>query len=85
MTEEITNLVLLEHMQAMKHDLQLQITALDRRLTGKIDGLGGRMDRFEARIEQGFQEARAHRQELQADLDATINMLMKHDKKLARL
>jgi hypothetical protein len=81
MTEEITNLVLLEHIQAMKFDLQQQITGLDK----KIDRVEIRLTSLEIRVEKGFEEARKHRQELQEDLDATINMLLKHDKKLARL
>ncbi len=37
------------------------------------------------KMNDGFKEARQHREALQEDLDASIRMLGKHDKKLARL
>ena len=81
MADEITNKVLLEHMQGMKHELQQQIT-----------GLGMRMERVEVnlkqlsqQVEDGFEEARQHRQALQEDLEATIAMQAKHQQKLAKI
>jgi hypothetical protein len=81
MSENITNLVLLEHMQAMKADLLQQVKQIRIDLTT----LDYKVDTLSERVERGFEEARKHRQELQEDLDATIRMFMKHDKKLARL
>ncbi|MBU1910835.1 hypothetical protein KKG16_00305 [Patescibacteria group bacterium] len=81
MADEITNKVLLEHMQSMKHELQQQIT-----------GFGMRMERVEVNLKQlsqhvedGFEEARQHRQALQEDLEATISMQAKHQQKLAKI
>lgn len=70
--EIITNGVLLEHIQAMKNDLIQRIDLVDTTV-----------ERLTQRVEQGFEEARLHRQALQEDLDATIRMVGKHDKKLA--
>jgi hypothetical protein len=83
MTQEITNLVLLEHMQAMKADLQQQITGIKSEMVGikgEMSGIKGELRTLRVDMEKGFAEAHRHRQELQEDLDATINMLMKHDK-----
>ena len=81
MAEEITNIVLLEHMQGMKNDLQQQIADLD----AKIGGLDGKVSRLDKKMTEGFEDARLHRQALQEDLEATMRMLSKHDAKLARL
>jgi len=54
MSDDITNKVLLEHIQGIKNDLQQQITNLSQ----KIDHLSQKMDK-------GFEEARQHRQALQ--------------------
>lgn len=78
MSEEISNGMLLEHMQAMKTDLQRQIAGLDKKIDTKITVL-------EKYVRKGFEEARQHRQALQEDLDASIRMLGKHDAKLAHL
>jgi hypothetical protein len=86
MPEEITNRVLLEHMQAMKYDLQQQITGIKGEIVGiksEVIGIKGELRDLRSDMNKGFDEARKHRQELQQDMDATINMLMKHDKKLA--
>lgn len=74
MRKVITNRLLLEHMQGMKNDLQQQIGNLDEKIT-----------KLEENVNRGFEEARIHRQALQEDLDASITMLGKHDRKLARL
>jgi peptidoglycan hydrolase CwlO-like protein len=81
MTEEITNRVLLEHIQAMKQDLQMQITALDR----KVDTGFTYMHRKFSDIDAKLEDARQHREALQEDLVATIRQVAKHEKKLARL
>ncbi len=81
MADDITNIVLLRHMQAMKSDLQEQIAALDR----KIEGVNKNTTSLAEEMRRGFEDARQHRQALQEDLEATIRMLGKHDMKLARL
>ncbi len=78
MADEITNIMLLRYLERMKADLERQIAALDQKLSGRIDGL-------EVRMNQGFEEARQHRQALQEDLEATMRMLAKHDRKLAKM
>ena len=88
MSEEITNIVLLKHMQGMKNDLQQQIADLDVKIGGldtKIGSLDTKVSRLEKRVAEGFEDARLHRQALQEDLEATMRMLSKHDAKLARL
>ena len=74
MADDITNIVLLKHIQAMKSSLEARMTAIEQ---GTIL-LTGEMRR-------GFQEASEHRQALQEDLEATMKMLSKHETKLARL
>ena len=88
MVSRITNGILLEHMQGMKNDLQQQIGDLKERIVrvdGRIDGLGGRMTRLEQAMQRGFEEARQHSEALQEDLEPTIRMVVKHEKKLARM
>jgi hypothetical protein len=85
MADDITNIVLLQHMQAMKSSLELKIEAIVQ----KIDVLDQKVDKNTASLtsemRSGFEEARQHRQALQEDLEATMHMLSKHEKKLARL
>ncbi len=78
MTNDISNTVLLEHMQGMKLELQKEIKSAKTELQQQIAQLDGKTDR-------GFEDARKHRESLQEDLDASIRMLGKHDRKLARL
>ena len=88
MADAITNTMLLEHMQAMKYDLQEQIKGLGRHVGGidqKLERLAQRVTRLAEDMRQGFEEAREHRQALQEDLDATMRLQFKHSKKLARL
>lgn len=66
--------MLLEHMQAMKGDLQNQIAGLDKKITVLKEAMHA-----------GFEDARQHRQALQEDLEASMRMLGKHEEKLARL
>ncbi len=77
----ITKKELLEHMHAMRNDLQGQISSLGQRMVG----MNGRLYNFEQIMDRGFTEAREHRQAIQEDLDATIRMVAKHDKKLTRM
>jgi len=72
-TKRITNGVLLEYMKGMKIELKQDITSLD-----------SRMNRLEATMNRRFNEAQLHREALQEDLNATIKMVGKHEKTLAR-
>lgn len=74
MEDDITNKMLLEHMQVMKNDLQTQITDVKT----SVRGLG-------EEVHRGFTEAKEHRQALQADLEATMQLQLKHQEKLARI
>ena len=85
MADDITNIVLLEHMQVMKSDLQQQIAALDQKIDQKIARVEKNTANLTEEMRKGFEEARQHRQALQEDLEATMRMLGKHDAKLARL
>lgn len=68
-------------MQAMKNDLQTQITDVKTQITDvKTDVRGLREE-----MRQGFTEAKEHRQALQEDLEATMQLQLKHQEKLARL
>lgn len=78
MADDITNVVLLQHIQAMKSSLELQIAAVDQKVDRNTSALTSEM-------RKGFEEARQHRQALQEDLEATMRMLSKHETKLARL
>lgn len=51
----------------------------------RIENLETRVETMNIKMNDGFKEARQHREALQEDLDASIRMLGKHDKKLARL
>ncbi len=81
MADDITNKMLLEHMQGMKNDLQQQITGIDN----KVVGLQGQLTNLTIEVRQGFSDAKKHREALQEDLEATMQMVGKHDIKLARL
>jgi len=79
--DNITNKMLLEHMQAMKNELIQKFYGLENRFSG----LENKVSHLEQKMDQGFEEARQHREAMQEDLDATIRMQAKHDKKLARI
>ena len=85
MADDITNIVLLEHMQVMKSDLQQQIAALDQKIDQKIARVEKNTANLTEEMRKGFEEAREHRQALQEDLEATMRMLAKHNVKLAQL
>ncbi|MFH1670776.1 MAG: hypothetical protein ABIA92_04285 [Patescibacteria group bacterium] len=78
MADEITNNVLLEHMQGMKYELQQQIEGLEKKIE-KVDTT------LTQQMREGFEEAKQHRQALQEDLEATIAMQAKHQQKLAKI
>ncbi len=77
----ITGKVLLDHIQSSKLELKQDI----RDLSGRFNSLEKRLDSLEVKVEDGFREAREHREALQIDLDATIRMQFRHDKELAVL
>jgi len=67
MADDITNKMLLEHMQAMKHELQEQIKSVKADLQNQITSLS-------KSVEDGFEDARLHREAIQVDLDETIRV-----------
>ena len=81
MADEITNRVLLEHMQGMKNDLQQQISSLDV----KVTGLEQKLTQLAHKVDEGFEDARRHRQALQEDLEETMKVQGRDATKLARL
>lgn len=72
--------MLLEHMQGMKYELQTQIGELRKEMNQQFTGVDGRF----AEMDRQFEEARLHREELQANLYVTMQLVNKHEKKLAR-
>ena len=75
MADDITNGVLLEHMQGMKNGLQQQISDLKNDISGikgDFSSLGHKVDGLAERMAQGFEEAKQHRQALQEDFDETM-------------
>ena len=85
MADDITNDMLLQHMQGMKYDLEVKMDDVSRGFLKKVEGLSQKLERHSQRVEEGFEEAHQHRQALQEDLEATILMQAKHQAKLARL
>lgn len=85
MADDITNIVLLRHIQAMKSSLEEQIAAVDQKADRNTATLTGKIATLTGEMQKGFEEARQHREALQEDLEATICMLAKHEAKLARL
>ncbi len=89
MTSDITNTVLLEHMQGMKLELQTEVKNMKIELQKEIKSskfeLQNQISQLNGKVDRGFEDARVHRTALQADLDASIRMLAKHDRKLVRL
>ncbi len=86
--DDITNKVLLDHMQGMKYELQQQLSNIETRvggLAGRIGSLETKVISLDQKIEIGFEEARQHRNALQEDLNASIAMLYKHKVKLDKI
>ena len=81
MADDITNKMLLEHMQAMKNDLQQQIGEIKIQLADLKENVTD----LTIEMRQGFEDARQHRQALQEDLEATMRLQGKHSATLARL
>ena len=85
MADDITNGMLLQHMQGMKNDLQQLINGLKTELKQDIGRLDNKITVLATQVEQGFEDARQHRQALQEDLEETMRVQGKHGAKLARL
>ena len=85
MADDITNVMLLRYLERMKADLERQITALNEKLSGRIDRLEVTMGNLTVEMRTEFEEAHQHRQSLQEDLEATMRMLAKHERKLAKM
>ncbi len=85
MRNRVTNVVLLKQMHLMKSDIQVQMQFMKNDLQVQIQSMRVQIAVLDERTSKGFEEARQHRQALQEDLEATMRMLYKHDKKLARL
>ncbi|MBI3336367.1 hypothetical protein HYZ98_02255 [Candidatus Peregrinibacteria bacterium] len=81
MADEITNKVLLEHMQGMKYELKQEMKDMKQ----EIRGVKNDVVRLEQKVDRGFEEAKEHRQALQEDLEATIAMQAKHQRKLEKI
>ncbi|MBI2636549.1 hypothetical protein HYW84_04490 [Candidatus Peregrinibacteria bacterium] len=81
MPDDITNGVLLQHMQGMKNDLQEQISGVKE----EVGGIKKQIIRLEQKMDQGFEDASRHRQALQEDLKETMRVQGTHGVKLARL
>lgn len=79
--KDITNKVLLEHIQAIKYSLEKRMDKIET----KLGNLEYKVDGLEHKVDQGFEEAKEHRRILQEDLEATILMPYKHNKKIAQL
>lgn len=75
----ITGKILLDHIQSSKLELKQDI----RNLSTQFDSLEKRLDSLEVKVEDGFRDAREHREMLQIDLDATIRMQSRHERELA--
>ncbi|MDP7246997.1 MAG: hypothetical protein QF741_00020 [Candidatus Peribacteraceae bacterium] len=85
MADDITNKVLLEHMQGMKAELLELILDIKSELKEVKFELNGKIDTLEKKVDRGFEDARKHRQAIQEDLDASIVMLGKHQAKLEKV
>jgi methylphosphotriester-DNA--protein-cysteine methyltransferase len=89
MADDITNTVLLQHIQAMKGALETQMQAmkvgLESQMQAMKSDLTSQISALDAKMQAGFEEARQHREALQEDLEATMKVLSKHERKLARL
>lgn len=84
MADDITNIVLLNHMQTMKMGLQEQMQTMKSELQEQIAGIDNRLTSLTVEVRKGFEDVRLQLVALQEDLEATIRMVGKHDWKLAR-
>ncbi len=74
MAKRITSAIILRHLQG-----------LEQRITKRFEAVEKDVKSLRKETHQGFEDARKHREALQEDLDATIRMVGKHEKKLARV
>ncbi|OGJ59004.1 hypothetical protein A2635_03225 [Candidatus Peribacteria bacterium RIFCSPHIGHO2_01_FULL_51_9] len=79
MADEITNKVLLEHIQGMKYEIQQEMKGMKqdmkdvkKEIQQEIRDVKKDVVRLEQKMDKGFEEAREHRQALQEDLVATM-------------
>ncbi|MFH0770417.1 MAG: hypothetical protein V1926_03495 [Candidatus Peregrinibacteria bacterium] len=84
MVDDITNKVLLEHIQGLRNDLQQQINTLQQQSVGAQKSLQQQISVLAVEMHQGFEEARQHRNALQEDLEETMRVQSKHSALLAR-
>lgn len=88
MADDITNRMLLGHMQAMKNELLQKIMAVEGGWENMGEGLQQLkivIQRLEQKVDRGFEEATQHRQALQEDLEATMQLQLKQQRKLERI
>jgi flagellar biosynthesis/type III secretory pathway protein FliH len=76
--DEITNRVLLEHMQGMKHELQQQIQGLRNDLQKQISALDVKVTDMGEEMRQNFRM-------LQEDLEETMRVQARHGARLAKM
>lgn len=72
MADEVTNKVLLEHMQGMKYELKQEIKDMKKELQQEIRDVKKDVVHLEQKMDRGFEEAKEHREALQEDLVATM-------------
>lgn len=82
---DVTNGMILRHMQGMKYELEQKIGSLGQKMNVVKNALQLQIVRLEQKVDQGFDDARRHRQALQEDLEETMRVQSRHDTKLARL
>jgi prefoldin subunit 5 len=81
MADDIPNSVILEHIHAMKHDLQKQIGGLQAQITT----LDTKVTKLQEYTVRGFELVDRRLLALEEDLVATMKMVRRHDVKLARM
>jgi len=85
MADEITNSMLLEHIQAMKYELQHQIADVNTGLQKQITVLQKDVHQIKEDMTQGFDDAKKDRQALHEDLEETMRVQGAHAEKLAHV
>ena len=76
---------LLHHMQGAKHGLELSMKEMGSSLGKRIDRLEDKVNRGFAAVDQNFIQVNQHLGNLEEDLNATIKMQARHERKLGRL
>ncbi len=88
MAKRITSAVILQHLQGLEQRIAKRFDAVEkdvRSLRGEILIFRGEVHTSFEEAHNQFEDARKHREALQEDLDATIRMVGKHQRKLARV